>query len=125
MDEELTTLYFDPRQPAAFGGVDRLRKAASHKTSKIQEWLSGQRVYTLHRAVRKRYNTRRYKVAGPHQLWQADLVEMIPYANENDEYRYLLTVIDVFSRYAWARPLKSKTGVSVAAAFQEFFNKMV
>ena len=54
-------------------------------------------------------------------LWQADLVEMIPYANENDDIRYMLTVIDVFSRYAWARPLKRKTGDRVKQAFNDIF----
>lgn len=55
-------------------------------------------------------------------LWQADLVEMIPYAEENDGYKYMLTVVDVFSRYAWAQPLKHKTGTAVKAAFQKIFD---
>ena len=87
----------------------------------VDKWLMGQRVYTLHKAARKRYNTRPYKTSGPQMLWQADLVEMIPYAEENDDIRYMLTVIDVFSRYAWARPLKRKTGDRVKQAFNEIF----
>ena len=42
--------------------------------------------------------------------------------SENDGYKYILTVIDLFSRYAWARPLKSKRGDEVAAAFRDIFN---
>jgi len=37
--------------------------------------------------------------------------------------RYLLTVIDVFSKYGWMLPLKDKTGKSVADAFKEIFKK--
>ena len=85
----------------------------------VDKWLMNQRVYTLHKAARKRYTTRPYKTSGPQMLWQADLVEMIPYANENDDIRYMLTVIDVFSRYAWARPLKRKTGERVKQAFND------
>ena len=40
----------------------------------------------------------------------------------NSGYRYLLTVIDVFSKYAWIVPLKTKTGKEVAMAFQKLFS---
>jgi hypothetical protein len=69
-----------------------------------------------------RYSTRPYKVAGIDQQWQADLVEMIPYEAVNDGYRYLLTVIDLFSRHAWAKPIKNKTGKEVTRAFREIFD---
>ena len=44
---------------------------------------------------------------------------MIPYENVNEGYRYLLTVIDLFSRYAWAQPIKDKTCKEVKRDFQE------
>jgi len=40
--------------------------------------------------------------------WQADIVEMHPYSRFNKGYHYILTVIDVLSKYAWAVLLKSK-----------------
>jgi hypothetical protein len=55
------------------------------------------------------------------EQWQADLVEMIPYSSHNDEYKYILTVIDVFSKYAWAIPLMSKTPDDVKQAFKTIF----
>ena len=48
-------------------------------------------------------------------------MEMIPYANVNDGYRYILTLIDIFSRYAWAEPLRDKTANEVAAALRRVF----
>ena len=54
-------------------------------------------------------------------IWTADLVDMSPYARPNSDYKYLLTVIDVFSKYEWIVPLKTKTGKEVAMAFQELF----
>jgi hypothetical protein len=48
---------------------------------------------------------------------------MIPYANVNDGYKYILTLIDLFSRYAWAEPLKDKSANEVAAAFRRVFAK--
>ena len=55
--------------------------------------------------------------------WQADLVEMIHYANVNDGYRYILTIIDLFSRYAWAEPLRDKSAKQVEAAFRRVFDQ--
>jgi transposase InsO family protein len=55
------------------------------------------------------------------ETWQADLVEMIPYSRENNGYNYLLTVIDIFSKYAWARPIKRKSGDDVTAAMKSIF----
>ena len=53
----------------------------------------------------------------------ADLVEMQAFSKSNRGVRYLLTVIDVFSKYGWMLPLKDKTGKSVADAFKEIFKK--
>ena len=41
----------------------------------------------------------------------------------NKEVRFLLCVIDIFSKYAWVVPLKDKKGVSIVAAFQSIFKK--
>ena len=53
--------------------------------------------------------------------WTADLAVMQKYASTNKGYRYILVVLDVFSRYSWARPLKNKTGIEVASAFKDIF----
>ena len=114
-------LYYNTQYPSSFSGVVRLARAAGTSRLEIVECLRSQRPYTLHKPVRKRYNTRAYKTASIDQQWQGDLVEMIPYAGVNDGNRYILTLIDLFSRYAWAEPLKSKTGEEVAAAFRRVF----
>lgn len=69
--------------------------------------------YELHKPARRNYPRRHVNVEGFKDLFQADLVEMIPYAKENKGYRYMLTVIDVFSKFAWAVPIKRKTGLDV------------
>ena len=58
-------------------------------------------------------------------IWTADLVEMIPLAKFNKGFRYLLMVIDVFSKYGWIIPLKTKTGADVTHAFKELFEERV
>jgi hypothetical protein len=59
-------------------------------------------VYDLHKAARKNYTRRAVNVYGKNDLWQADLVEMIPYAGENKGFKYILCVIDCFTKFAWA-----------------------
>ena len=114
-------IYYAPSNVAAYGGVERLQRATHAARRETQDWLRTQRTCTLHKPARKRYNTRPYRTAGIDQQWQADLVEMIPYARVNQNYRYLLTIIDLFSRYAWAIPIRDKTGRSVTAAFRLVF----
>jgi len=120
-DAQLNDIYYDAGNPGGYGGVSRLRRAANSTKNITDEWLRRQRTYTLHKPARLRYSTRPYKSASIHQQWQADLVEMIPYENLNDGYRYLLTVIVLFSRYAWAKPIKDKTGKEVKQSFKEIF----
>ena len=68
----------------------------------------------------KRKTFKRRQVYSPavDDTWTADLVDLQKYARTNKAYRYILVVLDVFSRYAWARPLKNKTGLEVAKAFK-------
>ncbi len=52
-------------------------------------------------------------------LWQIDLVDMQKFAKLNKGYKYLLTCIHVFSKYAWVMPIKSNEGNAVLQAFKE------
>jgi len=70
----------------------------------------------LHKPARKNYTRRRVNVYGKNDLWQADLVEMIPYSKINGGYKYFLVVIDAFTKLSWAKPLKSKSGKEATSA---------
>jgi hypothetical protein len=56
---------------------------------------------------------------GIDDTWQIDLVEMHKFARENKGFNYILTGIDVFSKFAFAVPVKNKTGKDVSAAFEK------
>ena len=51
--------------------------------------------------------------------WEADLADMNKYSEENDNYKYILVIVDTFSRYAWTRPLRSKSAQDTAEAFED------
>ena len=75
-------------------------------------------VNELHRAARVNFPRRRVIVKGLNDLFQCDLVEMIKYSKQNKGYKYLLTVIDCFSKYAFVVPLKNKSGKNVTEAMK-------
>jgi len=51
-------------------------------------------------------------------VWGCDLVEMQEWNYQNKGFRYMLNIIDVFSKYAWSIPLKDKKGTTVAQSFK-------
>lgn len=77
-------------------------------------------VSEIHKPARKNFPRRRVIVKGLHDLWQADLIEMIPYAKINKDFRYILVVINAFSKLVWTEPVKRKTSRNVAEAFKKF-----
>lgn len=74
-------------------------------------------VEELHAPVRRNFIRRRVIVRGYDDLWQADLVDIRLHKRLNRGHQYILTIIDVFSKYAWAIALKTKSGSEVAKAF--------
>jgi len=62
-------------------------------------------------------------VNGIDKIWAADLVDMQAFSKFNRGVKYLLTLIDVFSKFGWMLLLKDKTGVSVAKALKEIFKQ--
>ena len=52
------------------------------------------------------------------ETWAADLVDMSDFSRDNKGNKFILSIIDVFSKYGWLIPLKNKKGVTVRDAFQ-------
>ena len=119
--EILRNVYYNLKHPAGYGSVSKLVKATGLSPMKVKTWLKKQPTYTLHRQARRNYPTRQYIVHDIDEQWQADLADVSLLARENGGYRFILTVIDIFSRFAWSRPLKTKRGEEVAAAFKDIF----
>ena len=87
----------------------------------LTRW-SDQLAEELHKPIRRKFIKRTVFAKNVDDIWTADLVDMQPFSRENKGYKYLLTVIDVFSKYGRIIPLKTKTGSEVAEAFQNLFS---
>jgi len=116
-ESQLAKVYYDPSEPAGYAGASRLQKRFP-KTD-VKKWLATQPAYTLHKPMKRKFATRAYKTSGADDLWQMDLMEMIPYAKINGGNRYILTCIDVFSRFARAEAVKTKDAITVCAAIRK------
>ena len=89
------------------------------------KWLTQQNVYSLHKPIRHRFKKRRVIVSKIDDQWQADLVDMQKNKSQNKNFNYILTVIDIFSKFAWAIPIKNKTGDSITRAFEIIFKDRI
>ena len=57
------------------------------------------------------------------EQWTGDLIEVMNISKYNRGFKYLLTVVDVFSKHAWVQPIKNKTGQAVTEAFEKILKK--
>ena len=124
MEETLSSIYLDPSQPASFACLGAVYRAVKEKgkskisCKQVQDWLSQQDVYTLHKPAGRHNKTSRVIVFNIDEQFQADLVDVQNLSRYNKGYKYLLTCIDIFSKYAWVVPLKTKQGQELVKGFQ-------
>ena len=69
-----------------------------------------------YKPVRRRFEKRHVFAKQIDDIWAADLVDMSSFSRSNKGYKFLLTVIDVYSKYGWIVPLENKTGKKVDSA---------
>ena len=86
------------------------------------DW-SQQLAEELHKPITRNFRKRRVISYGVDKIWTADLIEMLQYSKWNKGIKYLLTVIDGFSKYGWIVTLKDKKTESVSLAFDLIFKK--
>lgn len=129
VDRALFRIYHDPNDPGSYGGIQALLRSARRQgisklsEARVKRFLSGQSSYTLHRQVRKRFTRNRTFVSGIDDQWQADLVDMHSLAAQNQGNKFLLTCIDVFSKYAWVLPVREKSSQAMCRVFRTLFDK--
>jgi len=80
-------------------------------------------VEELHKPARRNFKRRPIIIRHYGEIWACDLLEMQSYASSNKNYRYILVVIDSYSKFLWTRPLKNKTALEVSKAMQSIISK--
>ena len=77
----------------------------------------------LHKPIKRNFTWRRVITNGIGKIWCSDLVEMQQFSKWNKGCRYLLMVLDLFSKYGWIVPLKDKKGETVTETFKTIFKE--
>ena len=77
----------------------------------------------LHKPIIRKFNKRKVYSSFKDNIWGADLADMQLLSKFNKGIKYLLCVIELFSKYAFVVPLKDKKGISIVNAFQSILNK--
>ena len=124
MEKALKRLYFDAKKPGSYTGLSTFKRSVPKRLKKRAEsWLRDQDVYNLHRPVRRKFQRTKIITSGIDQQFQADLVDLTKISSHNDGFKFLLNVIDCFSRYAWTRMLKNKKSNTVSTALEDIFSE--
>ena len=71
----------------------------------------------------KKFKRRKVYARFNDNIWAAESTEMGSLSSKNENVRYLLCVIDIFTKYAWVKPLKDKKVKTVLNAFIEKINE--
>lgn len=126
--KQLNNLYYAAGDPGSYGGAERLFKRAQElgipvTRETVNNYLKDQLAYSLHKPARRKFVRNHTYVANIDQQWQADLADMQALASENNGYHYILTCIDILSRFAWTVPVKSKSSKDMLVAIKRLFQK--
>ena len=77
----------------------------------------------LHKAIIRKFEKGKVYSTFKDNIWGVDLADMQLLSKYNKGIRFLLCVIDIFSKYAWVVPLKDKKGISIVKAFQSILKQ--
>ena len=77
----------------------------------------------MHKRVIKKFKRRYIYSPGIDTIWTTDLILIPKYAKQNNGYKYILNVIDVFSKFVWIAVTKKKDKKTISNAFEDIIEK--
>ena len=124
--EMLKTLFTEPDKEASFTSSEKLWRAAvkqdkTLKREQVDEYLKELRGHYLHAPLKKKFPRRRVTAATFNEILGMDLADFVQHKNANENLRYMLVGVDLFSRKAYAQMMPDKTCASTIKAFQKMF----
>ena len=77
----------------------------------------------LHKPIIRKFGKRKVHSSFTDNIWGTDLADMQLISKYDKGFRFLLCVLDIYSKYTWVVPLKDKKGITIANAFQKFLHE--
>jgi len=127
--EYLSTIYYDPLHPGSYSGLNKLWNSIKedniHKLTytQVKDWLKKQEGYVRHKPAPRVFPRQKILMSSLDEQWDADVMDMQKFSRHNSGYRYLAVFIDIFSRYIWVEPLKTKKNEDMLRAINRVFKK--
>ena len=128
LDAKLRDVYYNTSNGGAYQSAEKIYQTLKKinrgnvpSLYKIRRWLEKIDDYNLQKPVKRKIKRVKLIVSEPFEQYDADLMDVSNIAKDNDNIRFLLVVIDIFTRFLWILPLKNKSGKTVAEAFERVF----
>ena len=123
-EEKLYAAYYESDRLWSGGNaIKELHKITSMSKKVIKSWLARQALWQVHIRPPKTIHHPHYDMAKRNEQHQFDLLYMSHNLFEGDTYKYILTGIDVASRYKVARPLRTKKSRQAAFVLEAIYKK--
>lgn len=121
MKQRVLKAFTTPANPASFTSVRSITRHHFKRadTNKVRTALEALDSYTRHKTYDRRFTRRKTQTWGVDKQWQVDLIDMQNMSKHNDGVKYILVGVDVFSRYAFAQPVRTKSAANVLEAFKQ------
>jgi hypothetical protein len=123
INKKLSKVYHNVANPAGYSSVKKLAQATGINIKEVQKWLSSEDAYTQHKPAKRKFKRNRYIVSNIRECYESDLADMRSISDENNGAKYILCVIDLFSKKAWGEPLQNKKCSTVANALKVIFKR--
>ena len=127
IDVYLSSIYYDPLHPGGYSGLNKFWNAIKNdKTynltfTQVKRWLKKQEGYVRHKPPPRVFPRQKILMSSLDEQWDADLMDMQKYARQNGGYKYLAVFIDIFSRYIWVEPMKTKKNEEMLKIINKVF----
>ena len=125
---KLKKLYYDYKHPAGYSSIKTLSLYSKINKNKVKQWLETQPIYSLFKPYKKlKRNTNFLPIIGygNNYCHQADLIDISRLSKWNERIRFLLTLIDIFSKKAFVIPLKNKFGKTIMNALNLVYRRKI
>lgn len=130
LDKALETIYFDITRPGGYSSLNRLYSEAKKQgvanitRDAVRKFLERQAAFTLHRNRNVHFPRSRVIAAGVAQEYDLDLADVSRFQAQNKHIRFIIILIDVFSRKVYVEPITSKDTRHVIDGMEKIFSRM-
>jgi hypothetical protein len=129
-DKFLKSIYYKISSPASFTSAGKIWAHIKSRSDrprglnlkKIRKWIEMQDTYAVHKHAPSKFKREPIVVSGINELWESDIIDLHMISDSNDGFKYINLTYDVFSKFVWLRPMKSRKAEEIKSALADVFS---